>query len=68
MKYISTILYAMEGFIIGFFGQRLLNDVVLPIFIAAVCSVITVLIQFFLKRWLNSRDYKKGMFKQNGRK
>lgn len=65
-KYLSEILYAFEGLIIGFFGHKILNDVIIPVLVAAVCAVVTVTVQHYWKQFLNSRRYKKGFFKQNG--
>lgn len=64
----DKIFYACEGFIIGLIGHKVWNDVVIPIVVAAVCAVITAYLQHVVKKWLNGRDYKKGLFKQNGRK
>lgn len=61
-------LYAFEGFIIGMIGTHPWKDLVFSIVVAAVCAVVTLLIQFFGKKLLNSLyDKKLPKFKQNGK-
>jgi H+/Cl- antiporter ClcA len=65
----DKIFYACEGIIIGYVGHHIWNDVVLPIIVAAVCAVVTLLIQFYGKKFLNSLYNRKWpKWKHNGRK
>jgi hypothetical protein len=64
----DKIFYACEGIIIGYIGHHIWNDVLIPIIISAACAIITLLVQFFGKRFLNSFYNKKlPPFRENGR-
>lgn len=52
----DKIFYACEGVLIGLIGHHIWNDVVLPILVSAACAVVTLLIQVYGRRVLNSFD------------
>lgn len=61
-------LYFFEGAIIGFIGAHPWEDFLYTVFVAAVCGVVTLVIQFFGKKLLNSfYNRKLPKFKQNGK-
>lgn len=60
-------LYAFEGFILTYAGYHWFEQAALPIIVACVGAALTVFIQHYLKRWLNTRDNKLPKFRQNGK-
>jgi hypothetical protein len=55
----DKIFYACEGIIIGLIGHHVWNEVVLPVFVASLCAVVTLVIQFYGKKFLSMLDAKK---------
>lgn len=65
---VSTALYACEGFIITYAGYHVMEQVIIPILVACVGAVLTVLIQHHLKKYLSKRDQNTKRYSQNGKK
>ena len=65
---IVKLFYASEGFCITLVGYHWFEQTLLPIVVAAVGAFVTVLIQHYLKKYLDKREKDAARYKQNGKK
>lgn len=63
----DRVFYACEGFVVTFAGYHWTEQVLLPLMVACIGAALTVVIQHYLKRWLNTRDNQLPKFRQNGK-
>ena len=60
----------IEDFIyggVGFLTYQIWETYILPIIVAAICALVSSFVKDKYRKWTNEREYKKNLFKSNGR-